>query len=71
MMDLVECETCEFEPGHGGLDPCVRELISVLNNNGFKTIASCCGHGQRPGIISLADGRELVIARNFQEAIEI
>ena len=49
------------------IDSCIHDLVRVLNENGFATRASCCGHGRRPGNIALADGRELVIARNYEE----
>lgn len=43
-------------------DPCLAPLIRALNEGGIPTIASCCGHGQRLGSITLTDGRWLVIA---------
>lgn len=49
-------------------DPCIAPLVSALIAAGIRTIASCCGHGNQPGIISLADGRELVICRDYDEA---
>jgi len=44
-----------------GLDECIADLVIALNNAGFRTVASCCGHGKQPGSIILADGRELLI----------
>lgn len=52
-------------------DPCLVPLISALNAAGQKTIASCCGHRRRPAHIILADGREIIIARNRYEASKI
>lgn len=52
----------------GCCDPCVASIVMALNAAGIDTLASCCGHGFRPGNIALADGRELVIARDFAEA---
>lgn len=49
-------------------DPEIADLVSALNGSGVRTIASCSGHGKRPGNIVLADGRELVIARSFEES---
>lgn len=54
-------------------DPCLAPLVAALNSgdlptvqsrNGhpLATIASCCGHGRRPGTIALADGRWLIVA---------
>lgn len=42
-------------------DPCIASLVAALNYGGIETVASCCGHGQRPGNIVLADGRFLTI----------
>lgn len=53
------------------VDSCVAPLVVLLNQHGFPTRASCCGHGFRPGLISLRDGRELVIAKDFEEARKI
>lgn len=49
-------------------DPCIAPIVRALNAAGIRTIASCCGHGFRPGTIALADGRELLIARDWNEA---
>jgi hypothetical protein len=49
-------------------DPCIVPLVKALNDAGIPTVASCCGHGHRSGLITLADGRELIIARDFDEA---
>lgn len=49
-------------------DPCIAAVIYALNAGGVKTIASCCGHGRRPGFIALVDGRVLVLARSLDEA---
>ena len=44
-----------------GIDSCIETLVRNLNDRGVATVASCCGHGQTHGVISLKDGRELVI----------
>ena len=62
------CKKCGKEPGDGGLDPCLMSLIASLNEAGLKTTASCCGHGLKPGNIALDDGREVLIARSWEEA---
>lgn len=54
-----------------GIDGCIAPLVEALNAVGLTTIASCCGHGHRPGNIALADGREIIIARDFAEARKI
>lgn len=52
-------------------DPCIASLVEALNVVGLKTIASCCGHGRRPSNVILADGREIIVARSFEEARKI
>jgi hypothetical protein len=49
-------------------DPEIADLVSALNAGGVPTVASCSGHGERPGNIALADGRELIIAKDYAEA---
>ena len=31
---------------HRKIDNCLSMVIAILNNNGIKTLASCCGHGK-------------------------
>lgn len=50
-----------------GCDPCIQPLITALNDGGIPTVASCCGHGQRPGRVLLDDGRELFIVASYEE----
>lgn len=52
-------------------DPEIVDLVRALNKAGIRTVASCSGHGYRPGNIILADGRELVIARDYAEGRRI
>lgn len=34
------------------VDKCLKEAVENLNAKGFKTIASCCGHGYlQPNIV--------------------
>lgn len=42
-------------------DPCIAPIVKALNDAGLRTVASCCGHGKRPGSIVLANRTELVI----------
>ena len=53
------------------VDPCISSLVQVLNDSGFKTLASCCGHGHRPGSIVLDDNREFFIASDYEEGRKI
>lgn len=49
-------------------DPEIADLVQALNAGGIPTVASCSGHGESPGNIALADGRELIIAKDYAEA---
>jgi hypothetical protein len=51
------------------VDACIAPIVSALNVAGVVTLGSCCGHGERAGIIELADGRSLVIT-NRDAALE-
>lgn len=51
-------------------DPCLEPLVRALNEGGMPTVASCCGHEQRPGSVIMADGRWVFIASEA-EANEI
>jgi len=42
-------------------DPEIVDLVTALNAGGLPTIASCSGHGETMGRITLKDGRELLI----------
>lgn len=44
-----------------GIDLCVSDIVAALNAANIETVASCCGHGDGPGVVSLADGRVLRI----------
>lgn len=43
------------------IDMCIAELVRVLNASGHSTTSACCGHGEAPGVIGLADGRALLV----------
>lgn len=49
-------------------DPEIADLVSALNLFGVPTVASCSGHGERPGNIALRDGRELIVMPNYDAA---
>lgn len=49
-------------------DPCIAPIVRALNADGLRTIASCCGHGTRPGRIALHSGQELFILPDFDSA---
>jgi tRNA(Phe) wybutosine-synthesizing methylase Tyw3 len=48
------------------VDRCIAPLVKAINAAGISTVASCCGHGRRPGRISLRDGRDLFIASDYE-----
>lgn len=60
------CVLCGKRPGEAGIDACLIPIIHALNAAGITTVASCCGHGRRPGNIMLEDGRELMVFRNYK-----
>jgi hypothetical protein len=49
-------------------DPEIADLVDALNTDKLSTVASCSGHGHRPGRISLKDGRELLVMNSDQVA---
>ncbi len=51
---------------NSGVDECIKPLIEAMNKCGMETVASCCGHGYRPGNIVLKDGREIIIVPDFE-----
>ena len=50
-------------------DPCLVGIVAALNAGGLRTVASCCGHGQRDGVISLQDGRELYLVNSRARSV--
>lgn len=54
-----------------GIDSCIAPIVKALNDAGVTTVACCCGHGKAPGSIILADGREILIAANWDDAREM
>lgn len=40
----------------------MRRGASKHNPDGIRTVASCCGHGNQPANIALADGRWVFLA---------
>lgn len=49
-------------------DPEIADIVRAMNSAGIRTVASCSGHGLRPGRISLADGRELILLNDLESA---
>jgi len=53
------------------IDECIFDFVKLLNDNGYTTIASCCGHGKQPINIALKDGREIRIIKNYKDARKV
>ena len=53
------------------IDKCIAQIVKALNMSGLKTVASCCGHGKRPGSIALGDGREIIIVSDYKDGRKI
>jgi hypothetical protein len=45
------------------IDKCIAPIVKALNDAGLFTGGSCCGHGKRPGCISMHDGTVLTICK--------
>jgi len=43
------------------VDYCIAAIVAALNAAGIETVASCCGHGEFPGSVCLADGRRVIV----------
>ena len=54
--------------GKALVDSTIADLVQGINDAGIQTVASCSGHGKMPGVISLADGRELHIHPDYDTA---
>ena len=41
---------CKFKDNgeHNRIDKCMKPLIQLLSDQGYKTIACCCGHNKYP-----------------------
>jgi hypothetical protein len=53
-------------PIHGrrqDIDLCVADIVAALNAANVTTGMSCCGHGEQHGVISLDDGRWLIVVQ--------
>ena len=53
-----------------GIDFCISDIVASLNASNIITVASCCGHGKEHGIISLEDGRQIIIVNVKKEMDE-
>lgn len=81
---MSKCDKCDSCGGRGTyenqvlmplggkvvcIDWCIHHIIAALNAGGVETVACCCGHGERDGLIDLADGRVLILKRNPGEPL--
>lgn len=70
-MIKTACGNPDCNKINSGIDECIKPLVKALNDSGLETIASCCGHGRTNGNIALRDGREIIIAPNYETARKI
>ena len=47
------------------IDKCIASIVRVLEENGVRMLASCCGHGKADGHILLLDHTKLTIPMKF------
>ena len=47
------------------VDSCIAPIVKALNDAEIWTTGCCCGHGNEDGFISLYDGTNLVIKRDY------
>lgn len=47
------------------IDRCIAPIVAALDAAGVYMLGSCCGHGNGPGEITLADGRRLFVASDL------
>lgn len=43
------------------IDHCIHQIVAALNAGGVWTKSCCCGHKRMNGMITLEDGRTLII----------
>ena len=55
-----EVEKVYIDNHHIEIDKCISKLVGILDENGMKTLKSCCGHGEHDGFI-LGKGFLLII----------
>jgi hypothetical protein len=42
------------------VDKCIKEVVENLNEQGLKTVASCCGHGVQNPTISIEELKTVI-----------
>ena len=64
---------CKHNPKGDGrrIDPCMRPIISNLNELGVKTLACCWGHGKYPMsiVVDMGKGKEVVPLEIFSNVM--
>ena len=48
------------------IDYCIADIVAALNAANIATVASCCGHGEKEGLITLEDGRSLAVTNHVR-----
>lgn len=64
--DMVVLETDAAGKPTIWCDPEIVDLVRALNDGGLRTVASCSGHGGPFGIVTLKDGRELLVLPDYE-----
>ncbi len=63
---------CKFNPKNDSrkIDPCMNNLITILNEKGIRTRSCCCGHGKYNMTIVVWEG-DLKVYREIMSNIVI
>lgn len=67
MIEVKLAHTTKGKKTHAKVDRCIASIIQMFNDAGYQTVASCCGHGVRPGVISLENGTELILCYSYEQ----
>jgi len=51
------------------IDPCIKIDLAILNANGLKTLASCCGHLKYSQTIIVQDSKGAIFEYNTKISI--
>lgn len=71
MIFFPDCNNSNCSSINKGIDKCIQPFVKALNDAGYETIASCCGHRNLPTRITLKSGEEIFIAKDYETAQKI
>lgn len=63
------CKWSEW--GDTRIDPCMREFVKNLRNQGVRTLSCCCGHGKYPITCIIDIGFSKTLALEIFSGIQI